>query len=68
MADPLLEGNYPAKALHQALAIAAMCLQEEAETRPFISDVVSALEFLCGSKQGEGDEDGEGDNAAAQDK
>ena len=28
MADPLLEGNYPQKCLYQALAIAAMCLQE----------------------------------------
>lgn len=46
MADPLLEGNYPVKALYQALAVAAMCLQEEADTRPLISDVVTALEFL----------------------
>ncbi|CAK7351093.1 unnamed protein product [Dovyalis caffra] len=46
MADPLLEGNYPQKKLFQALAIAAMCLQEEADTRPLMSDVVTALEFL----------------------
>lgn len=49
MADPLL-GDYPVKALYQALAVAAMCLQEEAETRPLISDVVTALEFLTGNK------------------
>ncbi|CAA0826527.1 Protein kinase superfamily protein [Striga hermonthica] len=47
MADPLLEGNYPAKGLYQALAVAAMCLQEEASTRPLIGDVVTALEFLA---------------------
>ncbi|KAL7088712.1 hypothetical protein ACP275_13G144500 [Erythranthe tilingii] len=47
MADPLLEGNYPTKGLHQAVAVAAMCLQEEANTRPLIGDVVTALEFLC---------------------
>lgn len=47
MADPLLEGNYPVKGLYQALAVAAMCLQEEASTRPLISDVVTALEFLA---------------------
>ncbi|XP_043690746.1 probable serine/threonine-protein kinase PBL23 [Telopea speciosissima] len=47
MADPLLEGNYPIKALYQALAVAAMCLQEEASTRPLISDVVTALEYLA---------------------
>ncbi|XP_057809872.1 probable serine/threonine-protein kinase PBL23 [Salvia miltiorrhiza] len=46
MADPLLEGNYPEKSLYQALAIAAMCLQEDAASRPLISDVVTALEFL----------------------
>lgn len=46
MADPRLEGKYPEKGLHQALAIAAMCLQEEADTRPLISDIVTALEFL----------------------
>ncbi|KAL3627534.1 putative serine/threonine-protein kinase pbl23 [Castilleja foliolosa] len=46
MADPLLEGNYPVKGLYQALAVAAMCLQEEANTRPLIGDVVTALEFL----------------------
>ncbi|XP_077253958.1 putative serine/threonine-protein kinase PBL23 [Tasmannia lanceolata] len=47
MADPLLQGNYPIKGLYQALAVAAMCLQEEASTRPLISDVVTALEYLA---------------------
>ncbi|KAG8386144.1 hypothetical protein BUALT_Bualt03G0118500 [Buddleja alternifolia] len=46
MADPLLEGKYPEKALCQALAVAAMCLQDEAIIRPLITDVVIALEFL----------------------
>jgi hypothetical protein len=55
MADPLLEGKYPIKSLYQALAVAAMCLQEEADTRPLISDVVTALEFLAKKK----DDDGE---------
>ncbi|XP_054799523.1 probable serine/threonine-protein kinase PBL23 [Prosopis cineraria] len=45
--DPLLEDDYPIKGLYQALAVAAMCLQEEASTRPLISDVVSAMEFLA---------------------
>lgn len=47
MADPLLEGKYPIKGLYQALAVAAMCLQEEASTRPLISDVVTALDYLA---------------------
>lgn len=47
MADPLLEGKYPMKGLYQALAVAAMCLQEDASNRPVISDVVTALEHLA---------------------
>eukprot|EP00257_Ricinus_communis_P018428 XP_015577146.1 probable serine/threonine-protein kinase PBL23 isoform X1 [Ricinus communis] len=50
MADPLLEGKYPLKSLYQALAVAAMCLQEEAATRPLMSDVVTALEYLAVKK------------------
>lgn len=46
MVDPLLEDNFPMKGLFQALAVAAMCLQEEATTRPLMSDVVTALEYL----------------------
>ncbi|CAL0299987.1 unnamed protein product [Lupinus luteus] len=46
MADPLLDKQFPEKDLNQAVAIAAMCLQEEPEARPLISDVVTALSFL----------------------
>lgn len=46
MADPLINKQFPEKDLNQAVAIAAMCLQEEAEARPLISDVVTALSFL----------------------
>ncbi|TKY52056.1 Serine/threonine-protein kinase [Spatholobus suberectus] len=46
MADPLLKKNFPEKDLNQVVAIASMCLQEEAEARPLISDVVTALNFL----------------------
>ncbi|KAG5415689.1 hypothetical protein IGI04_003256 [Brassica rapa subsp. trilocularis] len=56
MADPLLEGKYPTKGLYQALAVAAMCLQEEAETRPTMSDVVTALEYLGVTKVEENNE------------
>ncbi|XP_071738057.1 probable serine/threonine-protein kinase PBL23 [Rutidosis leptorrhynchoides] len=47
VADPLLNGNYSIKCLHQAIAIASMCLQEEASTRPYMSDVVVALDYLA---------------------
>ncbi|KAF0923355.1 hypothetical protein E2562_006265 [Oryza meyeriana var. granulata] len=43
MADPLLDRKFPLKGLYQALAISSMCLQEEASSRPLISDVVTAL-------------------------
>jgi hypothetical protein len=46
LADPKLEGNFPMRSLHQAVAVAAMCLNEEPSVRPLISDVVTALSFL----------------------
>lgn len=49
LADPLLEGDFPQRGLNQAVAVAAMCLQEEASVRPLMSDVVTALSFLGGS-------------------
>ncbi|XXG54209.1 hypothetical protein AAC387_Pa03g2153 [Persea americana] len=47
MADPLLQGRCPTRGLYQALAVAAMCLQEQAATRPLIGDVVTALTYLA---------------------
>ncbi|GKU86087.1 hypothetical protein SLEP1_g659 [Rubroshorea leprosula] len=56
LADPLLGGDFPVRGLNQAVAAAAMCLQEEPEVRPLISDVVTALSFL-GNSPGGGDAD-----------
>jgi hypothetical protein len=47
LADPLLHGRYPKRGLYQALAVAAMCLQEQAASRPLIGDVVTALSYLA---------------------
>ncbi|KAJ7559421.1 hypothetical protein O6H91_04G084400 [Diphasiastrum complanatum] len=47
MADPLLRGRYPMRGLYQAVAVAAMCLQEKATIRPHIGDVVTALNYLA---------------------
>lgn len=47
MADPLLHGQYPVRGLYQALAIAAMCVQEQPSMRPLIADVVTALNYLA---------------------
>ncbi|XP_048234447.1 probable serine/threonine-protein kinase PBL5 isoform X1 [Ricinus communis] len=47
MVDPSLEGHYPVRGLYQALAIAAMCVQEQPNMRPAVSDVVMALNYLA---------------------
>ena len=69
MADPRLEGNYPKKGLYQALAIAAMCLQEDDSARPAMSEVVSALAFLSSNKSPKaGDEENEEDGGGGGDE
>ncbi|KAF8039866.1 hypothetical protein BT93_B2163 [Corymbia citriodora subsp. variegata] len=50
MADPMLGGGYPLRGLYQALAIAAMCVQEQPNMRPAIADVVTALSYLASQK------------------
>ncbi|GMG98179.1 hypothetical protein Nepgr_000019 [Nepenthes gracilis] len=47
MADPRLQGQYPTRGLYQALAIAAMCVQEQPNMRPLVADVVTALNYLA---------------------
>ncbi|KAK4440796.1 Serine/threonine-protein kinase PBL27 [Sesamum alatum] len=51
MADPVLEGRYPVRGLYQALAIAAMCVQEQPNMRPLVADVVTALSYLADQTQ-----------------
>ncbi|KAA8516501.1 hypothetical protein F0562_016993 [Nyssa sinensis] len=50
MADPVLQGQYPVRGLYQALAVAAMCVQEQPNLRPVIADVVTALSYLASQK------------------
>ncbi|KAL5984369.1 hypothetical protein ACLOJK_018473 [Asimina triloba] len=52
IADPLLQGHYPIRSFHQAIAIAVMCLQEQPNFRPLIADVVVALEYLVSQSHG----------------
>ncbi|GMH20414.1 hypothetical protein Nepgr_022255 [Nepenthes gracilis] len=52
LVDPRLGRDFPVKGLNQAVAIAAMCLQEEETARPFMSDVVTALSFLSTAPEG----------------
>ncbi|KAJ6319674.1 hypothetical protein OIU78_015147 [Salix suchowensis] len=41
--DPALEGQYSMKEVVQVAAIAAMCVQPEADYRPLMADVVQSL-------------------------
>ncbi|CAA2967529.1 probable serine threonine- kinase PBL7 [Olea europaea subsp. europaea] len=50
IADPMLQGQYPARGLFQALSIAAMCVQDQPNMRPAIADVVTALNYLASQK------------------
>ncbi|XP_042469816.1 serine/threonine-protein kinase PBS1-like [Zingiber officinale] len=47
LADPRLQGRFPMRGLYQALAVASMCIQEQAASRPLIADVVTALSYLA---------------------
>ncbi|CAN7021657.1 unnamed protein product [Brassica rapa subsp. trilocularis] len=51
LVDPSLRGRYPRRCLNYAIAIIAMCLNEEAHCRPFIGDIVVALEYLAAHSQ-----------------
>ncbi|KAK9126858.1 hypothetical protein Scep_015704 [Stephania cephalantha] len=48
--DQLLQRQYPRRGLYQAIAIAAMCVQDDPDMRPPITDVVKALSFLASQK------------------
>jgi serine/threonine protein kinase len=50
MADPMLQGQFPMRGFYQAVAVAAMCLQEQAATRPLIGDIVTALSYLASQR------------------
>ncbi|KAJ8762328.1 hypothetical protein K2173_007485 [Erythroxylum novogranatense] len=47
LVDPVLQGRYPRRCLNYAIAVTAMCLNEEAHFRPLIGDIVVALEYLA---------------------
>ncbi|KAK3038831.1 hypothetical protein RJ639_028553 [Escallonia herrerae] len=49
LADPLLQGRFQVHSLKYAVAVTGMCLQEEAQFRPSIQDVVEALECCATS-------------------
>ncbi|KAL8106490.1 serine/threonine-protein kinase PBS1-like [Apium graveolens] len=60
LADPRLQGQYPMRGLYQALAVASMCIQEQAAARPLIGDVVTALSYLANQAYDPGSAPGHG--------
>ncbi|XVE84199.1 hypothetical protein DITRI_Ditri16bG0151100 [Diplodiscus trichospermus] len=46
LADPLLRGHFSKSTLKKALEVASICIQENANSRPSINDVVIALNYL----------------------
>ncbi|KAF4399090.1 hypothetical protein G4B88_023684 [Cannabis sativa] len=52
MVDPALKGHYSKKDLIQIAAIAAMCVQPEADYRPLMTDVVQSLIPLVKNSSG----------------
>ncbi|XP_049355500.1 probable serine/threonine-protein kinase PBL21 isoform X1 [Solanum verrucosum] len=46
LVDPMLDGQFSSRCLHHAVAVTAMCLQEQASFRPSITDIVTALDYL----------------------
>jgi len=47
MVDPLLQGRFPIRSLHQMIYMTATCLREEPKSRPLIGEIVVSLEFLA---------------------
>jgi hypothetical protein len=52
MADPTLQGRLPLKSLCTVAAIAAMCVQAEADYRPLMGDIVETLLPLAEENEG----------------
>ncbi|KAL8509985.1 hypothetical protein ACS0TY_016991 [Phlomoides rotata] len=68
LSRPIEEQNLITWGFHQALAVAAMCLQGEASIRPQITDVVTALDYINADKiYEEENEDNDDDDSSDDD-
>lgn len=47
LADPVLRGQFSESVLKKAVDVAILCLQENANNRPSMQDVVAAMNFLA---------------------
>ncbi|KAE8717120.1 Serine/threonine-protein kinase CDG1 [Hibiscus syriacus] len=46
LADPLLRGHFSKSTMKKAVEVASLCIQENANCRPSISEIVLALDYL----------------------
>ncbi|CAK9175148.1 unnamed protein product [Ilex paraguariensis] len=60
LADPCLKVQFRKSVLGKAIHVALMCVQDNAGTRPNMSDVVIALEYLISEQAGTGSDEREG--------
>ena len=47
LVDRRLKGRYSKRSARHLIAVAAMCLSDDAAERPTIKEIVAALEFLA---------------------
>ncbi|CAD6241516.1 unnamed protein product [Miscanthus lutarioriparius] len=47
LADPAMQGRYPRRGLYQVAVIASLCLHDEPNLRPTMTDVTQALEHVA---------------------
>lgn len=50
LADPRLKGQFPEPSVRRAVEVALMCAQIDSHSRPSMSDVVQALNYLSSQK------------------
>lgn len=50
LADPRLKGQFPEPSIRKAVEVALMCAQIDSHSRPSMSDVVQALNYLSSQK------------------
>ncbi|KAK8693266.1 hypothetical protein V6N13_070857 [Hibiscus sabdariffa] len=46
LVDPLLRGHFSKSGLQKAVEVAVMCIEENANSRPSVNDIVKALEYF----------------------
>lgn len=51
LADPALQGRYPRRAFYQLAVVASLCLRDNPNLRPSMTDVTRALDHVASQSQ-----------------